>query len=329
MPCFLFCVGFSFRITSPKRLRARGGSLMAATWDLVSTRCIGLIILQVFTDRDIDEYSSWVQVQEDGLGGWLLHVARSPYLYDTLTQISFTSLWTFWAFASLSSCARVALLVFSLVLQLVVFASFYWDWVIEYGLDQGGYLGFLGWTLAFIVGSFVHDATAAASDGRLDAQESDAEVQAVPCGLTRRFGCTAAGAHYCTWPRSPARLACYLTACGTSLATLGYVLSCLSVAAPIAPCYENVYRDSARVPCAPPGSRFWVTPPLVQPSSPPIATMWSVSDAVICTLTGGSAWRATTKSPPLTDEPSQREPALPPLHARRRNAPLHILLPCL
>ena len=71
MPCFLFCVGFAFRITSPRRVSARG-SLLAATWgkrsacenvdkaalrsqassaDLISTRVIGLIILQVFTDK--------------------------------------------------------------------------------------------------------------------------------------------------------------------------------------------------------------------------------------------------------------------------------------
>ena len=31
MPCFLFCVGFAFRITSPRRVSARG-SLLAATW---------------------------------------------------------------------------------------------------------------------------------------------------------------------------------------------------------------------------------------------------------------------------------------------------------
>lgn len=199
MPCFLFCVGFAFRITTPKRVRANGDSLWAATWDLFRSRCIGLIMLQVFTDDDFDGYGPWAVIAANGFGGWLLHIVRSPYLYDTLTQIAFTSLWTFWAFASPSPWARVGLLVFSLTAQVVCFATFYWDWVPLYGLDQGGYFGFFGWTLAFTLGSFVHDAT-------IDATHS--------------------GTAGTLWSRKPFRLAACFVALGIFLCMSGYILSC-------------------------------------------------------------------------------------------------------
>ena len=76
------------------------------------------------TLQDFDSYPSWDSISSDGVGGWLLHIFRSPYLYGTLTQIAFTSLWTFWAFAHPSPWARVGLLAASVAAQVAFFATF-------------------------------------------------------------------------------------------------------------------------------------------------------------------------------------------------------------
>lgn len=228
-----------------KRIARKGGRC-AAFADLLSSRFVGLIMLQVFTDKNFDSFSTWNSVVADGAGGWLLRVLRSPYNYGTLLQIAFTSAWTFWAFAHQSVWARLALLAVSLALHVAAFAAFYWRWIITYGLDEGGYLGFLGWTLAFTLGSFAHDVVTGGAIG--------------------------AGHPWRCRGRAPPRTALVagLVATGAALMTTGYALTFIVVA----PCFTNVYAGSAETACGVGGAPPF---PLLPPPSPAVASATTMS----------------------------------------------------
>jgi hypothetical protein len=248
MPAFLFCAGYALRLTAGRRVARAGGSRLRTLWALLSSRCIGLVVCQAFIDRNLDDYGSWGQVAADGVGGWIAHLLRSPYAYGTLTQIAFTSAWTF---PVLSLPKLWPALLFGLACaggQVGAFAGGYWGWVPGYGLDAGGYFGFLGWTVAFVVGAAAHDAVAWARAGG---------------GSTRQIAAAAAGM--------------LLAACLLMLG--GYSLSCLTVAAPAGPCYAHMRHGAAQVPC-PTNTTAWVPPPLQPPPEgepPPAASMWSMS----------------------------------------------------
>jgi hypothetical protein len=159
---------------------------------------------------------------------------------------------------------RVVLVIVCAATQIVMFATFYFSWVPRFGLDQGGYLGFVGWSIAFACGSFACDAVAWA---RLP---SALPVDSV--GLRKRLW---------LWNRNAIVFTCMMAA-SIAFMLLGYLLSCLGQVLPITTCYESLELNAEEMPC-PSYNRdgFWASPPLQDPADTLGATMWSVSNVTL------------------------------------------------
>ena len=177
-PAFHFCVGYSLRLVLPRRIEAarRAGApgWLGARWAvlraLLATRVAGLIVVSIFFTEGWAAFDSWADV--GGLSGWLTQVVQSVKPYHTLTHIAFITIWCFPAMSSESWRARAAMLVATAALHCLLHASFYFQWIATYGLDEGGYFGFVGWSVEALAGALAHDLIA-------HAQRAEAEGAAV------------------------------------------------------------------------------------------------------------------------------------------------------
>ncbi|MFV2066103.1 MAG: hypothetical protein ACC645_03930 [Pirellulales bacterium] len=161
MPHFLFAVGFAFRLTFGRRAKTQG---LAAAHVHVVRRLLGLalIALVIYTVSPVAH--SWDQLSDMGL--W--HVIRNPLKRDwfqTLMHIAVTSLWILPVIRARAG-VRVAYMVGSALLHVILSYWFYFDWVNGLidgvnGID-GGPLGFLTWTIPAMIGTLACDAIAGA-----------------------------------------------------------------------------------------------------------------------------------------------------------------------
>ncbi len=160
MPQFFFAVGFAYRLTFLRRLKAVGP--WAASTAVVR-RCLGLVLVGFVLYHLDGGVSSWSALRALGVRGFLTSAfGREPF--ETLVHIALASVWVLPVIAAGPLPRAVALLA-SAVLHTWLSSRFYFDWVwTKPGID-GGPLGFLTWSIPLLVGSFAHDVVAEAKRG--------------------------------------------------------------------------------------------------------------------------------------------------------------------
>jgi len=163
-PAFHFCVGFALRLVALKRLGKAVDAGNPAFWSarlalfrrLLQTRVIGLIVLSMFFSEGWGQFDSWVQIQRLGFWGWLLALVQNVQPYHTLLHIALITVWTILPM-TLPAKFRVLQLIATACLHTILLSTFYFRWIADYGLDEGGYFGFLGWSVTALTGSLCHD----------------------------------------------------------------------------------------------------------------------------------------------------------------------------
>lgn len=175
-PAFHFCVGMSLRLVVTKRLAATSSKdWWASRWEifkpLLTTRVTGLIILSMFVTEGWGQFDSWAEL--NGFGDWITQLVQNRQPYHTLLHIAFITVWTFLAM-SVNWKWRAAQLIFSAFLHAFLHATFYFRWIADYTLDEGGYFGFIGWSIEALAGSLCYDAIIFARDEALLAATTEA-----------------------------------------------------------------------------------------------------------------------------------------------------------
>ncbi len=133
-----------------------GGSLR--TWGGLAA---GLLLIGlVFVAPELG-YANWSGLRRDGpIGVIESHLLRGPT--PLAIQLGLTGLWVLPVIGA-NAWLRLAWIVVSGLAFLGLGAAGYPDWVADRGLNDGGPLGFLAWTLPMLVGSLaldiVHDGT--------------------------------------------------------------------------------------------------------------------------------------------------------------------------
>ncbi|MBI3838090.1 MAG: hypothetical protein HY288_09170 [Planctomycetia bacterium] len=159
MPQFFFAVGFAFRLTFGRRAQTDG---LASAYAHMVRRMLGLALVALVVYNVGSRAGSWDTLVEKG--PW--EAIRGPLKgtwFQTLMHIAVTSLWILPVIRG-SALVRIAYMIASAALQVVLSYWFYFDWVHTGGID-GGVLGFLGWTIPTMVGTLSCDSVTAA-DGR-------------------------------------------------------------------------------------------------------------------------------------------------------------------
>ncbi len=155
MPQFFLAVGLGYRLSILRRSRSAGAG---AAYRHVVARCLGLILLGFVLYHLDGEFTTWDDLKRLGFWG-LLSDAFQRNLFQTLVHIGLTSLWVLPVIGA-SAGKRVAFLIGSAILHVILSKAFYYDWVWNRPGIDGGPLGFLTWTIPLLVGSLAYDAVA-------------------------------------------------------------------------------------------------------------------------------------------------------------------------
>ena len=159
MPQFFFAVGFAFRLTFGRRTQTDG---LASAYLHFVRRMLGLALLAIVIYSAGGHAPSWEKFVNDGPWEAIRDPLKGAW-FQTLMHIAVTSLWILPVIRA-SGAVRIAYMIASAALQVVLSYWFYFDWV-HTGCIDGGPLGFLTWTLPTMVGTLACDAVTAA-DGR-------------------------------------------------------------------------------------------------------------------------------------------------------------------
>jgi len=188
---------------------------------------------------------------------------------------------------TLAPRVRVAQLAFTVALHTTLMSSFYFRWVKDYGLDEGGYFGFVGWSITALVGSLAHDAVvAAAADGAIPAREGK---QRPLLAVNSDAPGSDEDEEEEVEPRAPSsrgRALRDLMLAAVALMVLAYLMSCLGAVPALNPvCYDGTRiffwgGFGAEKDCALLPTRWgWaVLPPFVLPDpSTNVVTQWTMT----------------------------------------------------
>jgi hypothetical protein len=160
MPQFFFAVGFAFRLTFGRRETTEG---LVPAYGRVVRRFLGLALVAIVIEHVRPPAANWEALIERGPWDVLRHCFTREWFGGPLMHIAITSLWIVPVIRARAGI-RVAYMIASAVLQLVLSHLFYFEWVYHAGVD-GGPLGFLTWSIPTLVGTMACDAVTAA-DGR-------------------------------------------------------------------------------------------------------------------------------------------------------------------
>lgn len=293
-PAFHFCVGYALRLVVLKRLAGKGEGAAAARGDLflqlLKTRVFGLILLSMFFSEGWGQFDSWSDI--GGFSTWLLALVQNVQPYHTLLHIAFITVFTFVPM-TLSWHWRAAQLVFSFALHCLIHFTFYFKWVKVYGLDEGGYFGFLGWSITALTGSIAHDIVVAASEPRSGGAPTDESFNA-PLIEPRGAGAINDDSYYdavdsegnaqAVRTSRLSQAAGRLSVIGLGFMVIAYLFSCLGSVQSLNPvCYDGLriyfwggFGDEA--PCRNVPVYGWglVAPPFFVPDpTTNVVTMWT------------------------------------------------------
>jgi hypothetical protein len=155
MPQFFFAVGFAFRLTFTRRIDSQG---TAAAYYRMVRRLLGLVLVALVVYSASAPADTWKQLAEIGVWG-AIRVPLKRDWFQTLMHIAVTSLWVLPVIRA-GMATRIAFMLLSAGLHLIVSCAFYFHWVNGVpppnGID-GGPLGFLTWTIPTLVGTLTCD----------------------------------------------------------------------------------------------------------------------------------------------------------------------------
>jgi predicted acyltransferase len=146
MPQFLLAAGFAARLTWQREPRVRR----------IIVRTLGLMIVGLLLYGIDGRVTSWSQLQELGLSGFLQQAFQRNY-FQTLVHIALVGLWV-WPVLGCSAWIRTFWMIGSaLLFHLVSEYGGYYSWVMKRPGIDGGPLGFLTWTIAYTIGTLACD----------------------------------------------------------------------------------------------------------------------------------------------------------------------------
>jgi predicted acyltransferase len=155
MPQFFFAVGFAYRMTFLRRLERQGPW---AAYTKVIRRNLGLILLGFVIYHLDGHYNTWAKLKELGVWGFFT-TAFQRDIFQTLVHIGVTSLWIMPVIAA-GPGMRFLFCCASAILHWFLSYNFYYDWVTTRPGIDGGYLGFMTWTVPTLAGTFAYDLVA-------------------------------------------------------------------------------------------------------------------------------------------------------------------------
>jgi predicted acyltransferase len=181
MPSFLFAVGFSYRLTTLRRL-AQQGALRTYGHVLVRSLALVLISLVMYGQEDILELKSWSQATPEGIWERIGGLLKAD-LWEVLAIIGVTQVLLMPVIAASSRVRTIAWLVCAAI-HLVISYAFHFNFV--YGqpnmMDSicgltgksawdGGFFGPIGWAIPMLFGTLAYDVVSSrrpwAATGRL------------------------------------------------------------------------------------------------------------------------------------------------------------------
>ncbi len=171
MPHFFFAVGFAYRMTLLRRLKADGA------WPAYSKfvrRCLGLILLGAVIYHLDGATKTWADLQTLGVWGFVKQSFQRNF-FQTLVHIGVTSLWVMPVIAA-RPVVLAAFAAGSAGLHVVLSHWFYYESAMTRPVIDGGPLGFLTWTVPLVVGALAYDIVAVSGDRH-------------PVGRLFRWGC--------------------------------------------------------------------------------------------------------------------------------------------
>jgi len=150
-----FAVGFAYRLTFLRGVTSSGGGVNRRFWQ----RNARLILLGAFMYLVPEAVQALMRSAPPALSVFLTQAFREE-LFQTLVHIGVTALWILTVIGA-RSAVRLAWACGSAGIHLALSHWFYYDWVTQVaGIDGGGVLGFLTWTIPMMDGSLGYDVVA-------------------------------------------------------------------------------------------------------------------------------------------------------------------------
>jgi predicted acyltransferase len=167
MPSFMFAAGFSYRLTTLRRLAQQGA---ARTYGHVLVRSLALVLvsLVMYVHGDVDEFKKWAQMTPEGIWKFVGMLLKAN-LWEVLAVIGVTQMLLIPVIAT-SFRVRTLALIACGVIHLAISYSFNFFFV--YGkpnwLDRilgltgdgawdGGFFGPIGWAIPMLFGTLAYD----------------------------------------------------------------------------------------------------------------------------------------------------------------------------
>jgi len=165
MPSFMFACGFSYRLTTLRRLPQLG---VSGTWLRTTVRCLSLVLVSLMVFGFDDEFKSWNEMTAAGVREFVAKLLKAN-LWEVLAIIGMTQILLLPVITK-SFRARLLTTAGLVVLNVVIAYLFNWDfvhgqpnWLSDYwGASKhrawdGGATGLLAWAVPMLVGSLAYD----------------------------------------------------------------------------------------------------------------------------------------------------------------------------
>jgi hypothetical protein len=287
MPSFMFAAGFSYRLTTLRRLTQQGP---ARTYGHIIIRSLALVLISLvmYANGDVEEIKKWAQMTPEGIWKTVGGLLKAD-LWEVLAIIGVTQILLIPVIAG-SSRVRTMAWIACAAIHLVISYLFNFNFV--YGepnwLDSlvgltgksawdGGFFGPIGWAIPMLFGTLAYDVVSNRSSGSARNKEKPLDEIASNDEVSNR---------------RPWSATARLLGSGIILMAVGYGLNCLGTlydtdkgtvavigeniaASPVLPPFRNVQGRSPE--------SLLATPPFMQP--PPIEvrphSYWSMNKKMV------------------------------------------------
>lgn len=174
MPSFLFACGFSYRLTTLRRLPLLGAS---RTYRRTFLRSLGLVLVSLMLSGFGRKFSSWGEFSLEGVREFVARLIKAD-LWEVLAIIGVSQILIMPVIAA-GSRVRIAALVGFATLHVLLSYSFNFDFVYgrPNGMDaywgaakarawDGGFFGVLAWASLMLAGTLAYDVIERHAPGR-------------------------------------------------------------------------------------------------------------------------------------------------------------------